>query len=732
MKHPASFLCLATLAVLTLASHWPAPAQEEIAGSTPADAPLDAATPALFWELSAAEKTDPFAQADPFSSFTEPHGHGYPGKKPLSDESSGPSLPARWRMTIFQTSEPDAASRPTQDTALWEWLAALEQEGRATRVSDTEIAVMGGSRAHSAARREFAYPTEWRPFVKPTGSVPTVFETRDLGFMAHFTPRARQTGWRLDARLETVQWEGFSSWRDVDVEEPPGPECTALIRHPIIAAEVLATVAPMPSGTPVLLGSGPLADVPGAAATQPPRSRFMRFVFAEILPEAADATHAPPAESGSVRLLWRAFRVPRHVAAAWLWNRTESDDDAEALVFWQGQTEAAEADGKIGAAVQSAGHWSLLAPTGPVRPGGPPQASLEHMAEYIYPTEWMMPGHFGRPLLGPTAYETRNTGHAFTAQAIRAADGTTVLAEVLEEAVTLLRLDGWPVSRSDPSLDEVSPNFGTETFRGALSLPEGGVRFVGARAVLPRGAEHAAELPSQVDLLFLQAETAMPDPEAASANVPAAPPVIETQVFVFSLPAKKADAFSRLASDAAAIDDLWTLAETGEARVLASLATTTSAGSKAEVLSQHESIYPTEIEPGMLDRGLVGYTAFETYNHGTQLETAVPADPAQPVQVRLHWETAAPLRPGWADYERMVREHSDDVPYPRFFMQKLSGSVPQGGARILGVIANDIEAAATSAWPVASTGQLSASAPAGSPEHGRRHVVVGRSFVRRR
>jgi hypothetical protein len=441
-----------------------------------------------------------------------------------------------------------------------------------------------------------------------------------------------------------------------------------------------------------LLGVHPEALVPGF------EQEAVAWLYTFLRLDARGLTGPTPvAEGDDIRLEMSVIRVARDEAAHWLAERETGTGDAEDLAAWE---DRAAKDESV-----SASRWLVRAASGPLRPGGPPRSTVESRGEFIYPTEFDSGTQPGK-MFCPTAFETRNCGSSFSAQATWAADGKSALVSLSFEDVALEEIQQWPTRRNDPLFRIEQPLFRTRSFRSEVAIPLNGTRFVGLRGARSHRDGDGAGATPFCELLFLKA---LGTPRTIAPEARPQAQVVEAQTVVISVSSAMAARLARESDEVRRIATLWNREPGDEGRIVHVSAGTACVGGALKNSDILETIYPSEIDRKTSAADFLDLSAFETFNHGGELTLrARLMGGAEHVAVDLQWESAQPSRPTWEDYIRLGEAGHPKVPAPRFF--------PERAAPEETLISVDGQ------WHTLSFKECSA--PVGSPEHGRWHAAV--------
>lgn len=666
-------------------------------------------------------QVSPFWEVAESDTHFEPSSTVTPPAKIDPNDPPGPTLPVMGHVVVFRTEDRSVvleavAGGREAESALFARLHTMEQEGAASVAMEHQIMTLGGRRASTSAIRTAVYPTDLNTITNPLRYYATgAFEARHLGDSVSITPRFRNNGLHVLAQAAAVRWGTLSRWPLIDPDVPPGPDRVIFCLQPQILVDECITTAIAQPGQVRLLGIAREARQADDTSSVPAwRLAFLRMMpledtvpSAQISPEVADQ---------GVRCDLVAFRVPLDEAATWV-TQDGPRDVAEAWDQLMTQARTGE--------VIVAAQWSIAAVTGPVRPGGPPEASVTGLGEFIYPTEH---DHFI-----PTAFETRNTGSSCRFRLRAAADGRTLVGVLDTEEVRLDRLRRWPSSANEPELGIRQPEFVTRKLRTDIALPANGVAFVGMGDADAFGAS-ADGSEAMADLYFVKTSA---DPLDQPANAPKPPVVVEWSTLVVSLDDSAASEWhSDLADEAgpaiegspmierrSAVGDqrsevgqligAW-VAE-GHAPVRHAATVVVADGGSGSVTLLTEVTYPTASRD---EKGLLYFGSFDTQETGLRLSVkpTVHAD-RQTVTAALEfgWASAPPRIPDSAGYRQAVEAGSSNIPPPEFFdplesTRKSRMTLTTGTSHLLFL--------------------EKARVPVGSPDYGRWHAVIVSAVVR--
>jgi hypothetical protein len=644
-----------------------------------------------FWEDAESLRLDPFSTV---------------ARQRPSDLKAppGPPVPVLAHTVVFRTEDTSvvldaAAGGRTAEAALFNRVLSMEQEGTATIVLEHQSLNVGGRAASTSIVRSAVYPTEWHPDVDPLRLFPAAYETRQLGDSASITPRFLRNGIHAQSQAASVRWGRPTRWPVFDPAMPPGPERTIFNLQPQILVDECTTTALAQPGETRLLGIAQEAR-PADDTTSAPA---WRLSFGRVTPvdEAASPAEASANESAQgVRCDVLVFRLPLDEVAEWLIQPGPRDEAAA----WEALLSKART-GEVTVVAQ----WSLAAVTGPVRPGGPPEASLQSLGEFIYPTEY---GGFA-----PMAFETRNTGASCSLRLRTAVDGVMLVGALDVNEVRLDPLRRWPSSATAPDVCLLQPEFVTRELRTDIVLPANGITFLGLRDAETFGAA-GEDTESMADLYIVKSSA---DPLNPPAGAPKAPPMVEWRSLVFSVDDAAASDLQLLVHAEAATPDtdpgarLWNWVADGRAHLRHAAAVVMAEGGFGSVMNRAEVIYPTGFQD---ENGLITFKNFETQVTGLRLRVrpTVHADRETVTgYVEFTWASAPPQMPEFADYRREVDAGVTGNHRPEFFdppddAQNSSVTLPAGISRLLRL--------------------EKARAPAGSPDHGRWHAVLVSAVIR--
>jgi len=643
-----------------------------------------------FWEDAESLKLDPFSTV---------------ARQPQRDLKAppGPPVPVMAHTVVFRTEDTSlvldaAAGGRAAEAALFNRLLSMEQEGTATIVLEHQSVNVGGRAASTSIVRSGMYPTEWHPDVDPLRLFPAAYETRPLGDSASITPRFLRNGIHAQAQAASVRWGRPTRWPVFDPARPPGPERTIFNLQPQILVDECTTTALAQPGEPRLLGIA--REARSADAT--PSATAWRLSFGRVTPvdEAASPAEASANEAAQgVRCDVLVFRLPLDEAAEWLTQPGPRDEAAA----WEALLSKART-GEVTVAAQ----WSLAAVTGPVRPGGPPEAALQSLGEFIYPTLYQN--------FTPMAFETRDTGASCRLRFRAAADARSLVGQIDAEEVRLDPLRRWPSSATAPDVCLLQPEFVTRKLRTDIVLPANGITFIGLRDAGTFGG--AEDTDPMADLFFVKSSA---DPLDPPADAPKAPPMVEWRALVFSVDDAAASELQPLLNTEAVTPDtdpglrLWQWAADGRAHLRHAAAVVMAPGGFGSVENRAEVIYPTGFQD---ENGLITFKNLETQVTGLRFGVRPTAHADRQMvtgSVEFAWASAPPRMPEFADYRRAVDAGITGSPHPEFFdppedAQKSSLTLPTGTSRLLRL--------------------EKARVPAGSPDHGRWHAVLVSAVVR--
>lgn len=652
--------------------------------------PVGDTRPSPFWEDAESQKLDPFSTV---------------ARQPQRDLKAppGPPVPVMAHTVIFRTEDTSVVLEAVgggraAEAALFNRLLAMEQEGLATIVLEHQSVTVGGRAASTSIVRSAVYPTELEPLADPLRLFPTAFETRQLGDSASITPRFLRNGIHAQSQAASVRWGRPTRWPVLDPARLPGPERTIFNLQPQILVDECTTTALAQPGEPRLLGIAREARQADDTTSAP----AWRLSFGRVTPvdEAASPAETLPNEAAhGVRCDVLVFRLPLDEAAEWLTQPGPRDEAAA----WEALLTKART-GEVPVAAQ----WSLAAVTGPVRPGGPPEASLQSLGEFIYPTE--------HENFTPMAFETRDTGSSCRLRFRAAVDGRSLVGQIDVNEVRLDPLRRWPSSANEPDVCLLQPEFVTRKLRTDIVLPANGITFLGLRDAGTFGG--AEDTDPMADLYFIKSSA---DPLDPPADAPKAPPLVEWRALVFSIDDAAASDLQPLMNAEAVTPDtdpgphLWQWVADGRAHLRHAAAVVMAQGGVGQVTNRAEVIYPTAFQE---KNGLITFKYLETQATGLQLGVRPTAHPDRQTvtgSVDFTWASAPPRMPEFADYRRAVDAGVTTSPRPEFFdppedTQKSSIILPAGTSRLLHL--------------------AKARVPAGSPDHGRWHAVLVSAVVR--
>jgi hypothetical protein len=667
-------------------------AQEVATVDAEEPAPIEEAKVSPFWENE--EKAPP---VDPWSTVTPP-------PKPSVNDPPGPPIPLMVQMMVFRTEDPSVgldamAGGREAEPALFARLLAMEEEGTASMVMEHQIMTVGGRAASTSLIRTAGYGTEFEPLTNPMRLYPTAFEHRSVGDSSSVTPRFRKNDMHLLAQVAAVRWARPTRLPVLDLSQPRGPDRTMFCLQPHILVDECRTTAVVKPHETRWLGMTTEAR-PADDTTSAPASRFS---FLRAVP--IDDTTPPAGESRSVdgqgvRCDVVVFRIPVDEAAAWLWQPGPRDDAAAWNLLM--------AKAKTGE-VKVADQWTVAATTGPVHPGGPPEASVSSFGELIYPTE-----HEG---MIPNAFETRNTGTSCGLRLRAAADGRTLVGKLEALHVKLDHFRRWPCSTDDPDACHFQPEFSKWELSTDLVVPGNGIAFLGLRDATSFGAT-GDDTAVMADLYFLKFSGDTLHPPAEAPNAPA---VVEWRSLVFSVDdAAVAELREVLGAEVSSTENdpgemLWRMAADGRAHIRHTAAVVVPNGGSGSLTNHTEVVYP------MAHRSRNEIVHFYDYRYqdtGLRLIVKPMVDAAQQTVtavVEMAWASAPPQMPELAAYREALDAGVRDRPIPEFF------DMPEEGHKTQVTLAS-------------GTSRLlrleKARAPTGSPEHGRWHAVLVSAGIR--